>query len=210
MKPTPQTNLLTITGLLLSMLSCSVAVEPALPDVAAAPAAVELAAPAADVDPDVAHVLAHLLRYQHRSGLSEEELATLAVTVVAEARRHDFEPALVLAVMHVESRYDTFAVSPKDALGLMQLLPSTGEWLAPSVGVVWHGPQTLFDPVSNVRLGVAYLRQLADRYGSVNTALVAYNWGPGRIDGFLRNGRPLPQEYETLVMTALEKRVRSS
>ena len=208
----PQKNLLTVTGLLITMLSCAVApvstpVADELPDVAAAPPALE---ETAGEDPAVAGVLAHLLHYQHRSGLTDEELARLAETIVVEARRHDFEPALVLAVMHVESRYDTFAVSPKDALGLMQLLPSTGEWLAPSVGVAWVGPQTLFDPVANVRLGVAYLRQLTNRYGSVNTALVAYNWGPGRIDGFLRNGRPLPSEYETLVMTALEKRVRSS
>jgi soluble lytic murein transglycosylase len=127
-------------------------------------------------------------------------------TVVVEARRYHFDPGLVLAVIHVESRFDTYAVSPKDALGLMQLLPSTGKALAPIVGVEWHGPQTLFDPVANVRLGVAYLRQLTDRYnGSVRTALVAYNWGPGRIDQFMRAGDPLPREYSTLVLEAYDR-----
>ncbi len=202
-----------LAALLLVTLSCGVTpaaapADAALPDVAAAPpASGDRPEPS---DPDTDAVLAHLLRHQRRSGLTREELSVLAETIVAEARRHDFEPALVLAVMHVESRYDAFAVSPKDALGLMQLLPSTGAWLAPSVGVEWVGAQTLFDPVANVRLGVAYLRQLTDRYGSVRTALVAYNWGPGRIDGFLRDGQPLPPEYAALVYAAWQERTRSS
>ena len=154
-----------------------------------------------------AAVLAHLLRYRHRSGLSDGELAGLARIIVAESKRYQLDPALVLAVMHVESRFDTYAVSPKDALGLMQLLPSTGAWLAPQVGVDWQGPQTLFDPASNVRLGVAYLRQLVDRYdGNIRTALLAYNWGPGRIDRRLRRGTPLPREYAQLVFAAYSPR----
>jgi len=157
-------------------------------------------------DPAVQSVRAQLVQYQARTGLTDAEVARLAQTVVVEARRYHFDPALVLAVIHVESRFDTYAVSPKDALGLMQLLPSTGEALAPIVGVEWHGPQTLFDPVANVRLGVAYLRQLTDRYnGSVRTALVAYNWGPGRIDQFVRAGDPLPREYSQLVLAAYDR-----
>jgi soluble lytic murein transglycosylase-like protein len=157
-------------------------------------------------DPAVEAVRAHIVKYQARTGLTDIETARLAHTVVVEARRHHFDPALVLAVIHVESRFDTYAVSPKDALGLMQLLPSTGAELAPLVGVAWHGPQTLFDPVANVRLGVAYLRQLTDRYnGSVKTALVAYNWGPGRIDQFVRAGDPLPREYSQLVLAAYDR-----
>jgi len=193
-----------LAGLLGISLSCAIAPAAVPPTpLASTPPALSAPPPAAEPDPAVDAALAHLLRYRHRSGLSEEELARLAETVVAEARRHDFDPALVLAVIYVESRYDTFAVSPKDALGLMQLLPSTGAWLAPSVGVEWRGPETLFDPAANVRLGVAYLRQLTDRYGgSVRTALLAYNWGPGRIDRRLRAGHPLPREYAQLVLAA--------
>jgi len=195
-----------LAGLLGLTLSCAIApVAPGpgpdlLPPVAAA---APVAADAATDDPALATVLAHVERYAQRSGLSEEERLEVARTVVREARRQDFDPALVVAVIHVESRFDTYAVSPVNALGLMQVLPSTGAWLAPSVGVEWRGPQTLFDPVANVRLGVAYLRQLTDRYdGSVRTALLAYNWGPGRIDGFLRAGAPLPREYAQLVLAA--------
>jgi soluble lytic murein transglycosylase-like protein len=180
---------------------------PAPPDVPAAPAAyaalprVDAAPPTPDAE--LAHVRAHLERHAHRTRLTSGELDTLARTIVEEARRHRLEPAFVLAVMHVESRYDTYAVSSKHAMGLMQILPSTGEWLAPQLGVAWHGPQTLFDPSQNVRLGVAYLRQLADRYdGDLVAALAAYNWGPGAIDRRLAVGVGLPKEYPDLVLGA--------
>jgi len=204
-----------LSALVLGGLSCAVlpvapapeAPANATPPVAAAPEA-EAPAPTPDAVVDAVH--AHLQRWSHRSGLTGAERRRLAETVVAEARRHDFDPALVLAVMHVESLYDTYAVSHKDALGLMQILPSTGAWIAERRGIPWHGPQTLFDPITNVRIGVAYLRQLTDRYGSIRTALVAYNWGPGRIDRRLRSGIPLPREYAQLVLTAYGEGGRSS
>lgn len=202
-------GLLCAGALLLLALSCQLtpqASEPTAASVAATPEAAAGPGTGSDAELEAA-VLAHLLRYRHRSGLSDRELAGLARTIVVESKRQQLDPALVLAVMHVESRFDTYAVSPKDALGLMQLLPSTGAWLAPQVGVDWQGPQTLFDPASNVRLGVAYLRQLVDRYdGDVRTALLAYNWGPGRIDQRLRRGAPLPREYAQLVFAAYSPR----
>jgi len=191
-----------------SALSCAVWTPPQAPaqtGVAAAPVATEQAP-----DPALAAVKAQLERYAHRSGLTPDEIATLANTLVSEARRHRLDPKLVLAVVHVESRYDTYAVSDKNAMGLMQILPSTGEWLAPQVGVQWHGPQTLFDPVANVQLGVAYLRQLVDRYdGNLSAALAAYNWGPGHIDGRLRAGTPLPVDYKDLVLRAFDRKSRA-
>jgi soluble lytic murein transglycosylase len=90
-----------------------------------------------------------------------------------------------------------------NALGLMQIMPATGEWMAAQMDIPWRGPQTLFDPIVNVRIGIAYLRHLADRYdGDIGTALVAYNWGPGRIDRRLRRGVELPKEYAQLVLEA--------
>ena len=154
-------------------------------------------------------VLAHLMRYRRRTGLTDGEIRKLANRVVVEARRHAFDPGLVLAVMHVESRYDTFAVSNRDAMGLMQILPSTGEWMADKMGIAWQGPQTLFDPMVNVQIGVAYLRELADRYGSIHTALSAYNWGPGAIDRRIQRGAPLPKIYAQLVLDALGRTPRS-
>jgi soluble lytic murein transglycosylase len=151
-------------------------------------------------DAEVAAIVAALSR--RPTGLTAGEVDAVARTVVGEARRHALEPSLVLAVMHVESRFYNFAVSPVGAIGLMQVMPETGEELAARLGIHWVGPQTLFDPTTNVRLGVAYLRQLSDRYGSLPTALAAYNWGPGRIDRRLRLGTAMPDQYPSLVLEA--------
>jgi soluble lytic murein transglycosylase len=108
----------------------------------------------------------------------------------------------VLAVIEVESRFDPFAVSHKGALGLMQVMPATGAPIARRLGIPWRGPQTLFDPRANVRIGVAYLRELIDRYANVRAALAAYNWGPGEIDARLRQGDVLPASYPERVLDA--------
>ena len=76
----------------------------------------------------------------------------------------------------------------------MQLLPATAEEQAEILGLDWRGPDSLFDPFLNVKLGVAYLKTLYVRFGSVSTALAAYNWGPGRIDRRLRKGQERPQD----------------
>jgi len=105
----------------------------------------------------------------------------------------------------VESAGYHLAVSEVGAMGLMQILPATGKELADRMNIEWRGPDTLFDPVINVKLGTAYLRQLADRYGNVHTALAAYNWGPGRIDRRLRRGATVPSRYIEQVMRVVDR-----
>jgi len=147
------------------------------------------------------------LRVRHTALPSRERVA-LARTIVKEARSHGLDPALVIAIIEVESGGYHLAVSHVGAMGLMQLLPTTGEELAGKLGIEWHGPDTLFDPTINVKLGTAYLRQLADRYGDVSVALAAYNWGPGRIDRRLRRGAGVPSRYIEQVMRAVDRDVR--
>ena len=176
------------------------AAEPAF----AAPAARLDRSPLAP-DPGVAAVADYLA--SRNTGLVRDEIEALAQTVVDEAHRQHLDLALVMAVMHVESRFYNFALSPKGAVGLMQLLPTTGEELAQRAGIPWEGPQTLLDPSTNARLGIAYLRQLCDRYrGDVGAALAAYNWGPGVVDRRLQEGVELPSEYPSLVQEARAQR----
>ncbi len=150
--------------------------------------------------------IADYLRAYH-TGLADHEIDAVARAIVVEARRYDFDPSLVLAVMHVESGYYNFATSPVGALGLMQLLPSTAEYMAQKLGIEWKGSVTLFQPVTNVRLGVAYLDRLSRRYHSLPVALAAYNWGPSRIDRRLRRGASLPTRYAQLVLDAYGERI---
>jgi soluble lytic murein transglycosylase len=159
------------------------------------------AVPLADAsDPQVVAAHARLAPLTRHLGESERE--TLAQALVEISREHGLQPALLLAVIEVESRFDPFAVSHKGALGLMQVLPSTGAPIARRLGIPWRGPQTLFDPRANLRIGAAYLRELIDRYANVRAALAAYNWGPGEIDARLRQGDVLPASYPERVLDA--------
>jgi soluble lytic murein transglycosylase len=173
--------------------------DESLPAVSAAPASWdEQGEPEIAVDPRVLRI--HEALHWRHTGLSEREVWNVAETLVAEADRYELEPAMLLAVVQVESGGYNFAVSSVGALGLMQLMPATGEEIARSLGIAWHGDETLFDPTVNIRLGAAYLRQLSDRYDSWEAALAAYNWGPGRIDRRLRRGGRLPRTYAQQVL----------
>jgi soluble lytic murein transglycosylase-like protein len=162
----------------------------------------ELALEATTSELDERAVLA-FLRSRH-TGMSRLDEENVARTVVREARRHDLDPALVLAVIQVESGGYYHAISHVGAMGLMQLLPATAKEMADSLGLEWHGPESLFDPVMNVRLGTAYIKRLADRFGDVSTALAAYNWGPTRIDQRIRKGTGVPSIYIERVMKAFD------
>lgn len=169
------------------------------------PPPVSLASPALGVedhaaDPTVGRVIRYLT--QSRSGLSEVEIEQVAATIVRDANLHGIDPNLVIAVIQIESRGNTYALSPVGAMGMMQIMPSTGEELAAQLDIRWRGSQTLFDPVLNVRMGIAYLKKLESRYGSMKTALAAYNWGPGRIDSRLRHGVALPVVYSGSVLAS--------
>ncbi len=136
------------------------------------------------------------------SGLDGMEIARLAPVVVAEARRVGLPPGMVLAVIEVESGGRIRARSAADARGLMQILPTTGQALASELGVPWQGAETLYDPETNVRLGVVYLARLRDRFGDMPTALAAYNAGPTRIARMLAHGQPVPRGYARRVLSA--------
>ena len=92
-------------------------------------------------------------------------------------------------LMHVESGGDATAVSPKGAIGLLQVMPATYAALRRPLGL---GADP-FAPRDNLLAGGMYLRLLVDRYGWPG-ALAAYNAGPGRLDAFLTRGRALPTE----------------
>jgi len=113
---------------------------------------------------------------------------SIATYVTEAALRFGIPEAWIRAVMRVESRGDVRAVSPKGAMGLMQIMPATWSYLS--------GRHALgtdpYEPRANILAGAAYLRELHDRYGAPGF-LAAYNAGPARYEAS-RGGRPLPAE----------------
>ncbi|WP_245463478.1 MULTISPECIES: lytic transglycosylase domain-containing protein [unclassified Mesorhizobium] len=105
------------------------------------------------------------------------------------AKRFAIPERLLRAVMQVESVGDVHAVSSKEAMGLMQIMPATWEELRirHRLGV------DPYQPRGNILAGAAYLREMLDRFGR-NGFLAAYNAGPGRYEEHLATGRPLPRE----------------
>ncbi|MBS7458040.1 lytic transglycosylase domain-containing protein [Coralloluteibacterium stylophorae] len=102
-------------------------------------------------------------------------------TLREQARRNGLDPALVAADIRAESAWMPRARSGADALGLMQLLPSTAEATARRIGLPWRGRQSLFDPDTNLTLGTAHLRYELDKQGLPYMAIAAYNAGPGPV-----------------------------
>jgi len=143
------------------------------------------------------------------TGLTADEVGQLAVSVAVEAQRSELPAELILAVIRVESSGNTYAMSHVGAMGLMQMMPATAESIAQETGIRWTGAQSLFEPAINVRLGAYYLRTLIDRYGSVPTALAAYNWGPTRIASRIRRGQSIPALYADKVLGAAGTRLEA-
>jgi soluble lytic murein transglycosylase len=104
------------------------------------------------------------------------------------ARNHDLDPALVAAVVYVESRFDPNAQSTAGAIGLMQLLPDTAKGIALRTGGKRFVVADLRDPEINVRYGTWYLDHMRERYGRLNLALAAYHAGQGNVDHWRAEG----------------------
>jgi Transglycosylase SLT domain len=114
--------------------------------------------------------------------------------VEAAAERYKVDADLITSVIAVESNFDPKALSPKNARGLMQLLPETAERL---------GVQNIYDPKENIEAGTRYLRELLQRYNNdLALALAAYNAGPERVQQYGR----VPPFAETLSYVRRVKR----
>lgn len=100
------------------------------------------------------------------------------------------DPYFTLDLIRRESTFDPKARSHKGALGLMQILPSTGRWLAEREGIAWAGEETLLDPLTNVQLGTAYLEHLAQEFKGERLLRAAYQSGPTRVrEKIIKGGR---------------------
>ncbi len=109
------------------------------------------------------------------------------------ANQHGLDPALMHAVISAESGYNPWAVSPKGAMGLMQLMPGTAERF---------GVANPYDPMANMNGGARYLRWLLNRFNDTQLAVAAYNAGEGAVQKY-GNQIPPYKETQTYVVRVL-------
>jgi len=124
---------------------------------------------------------------EERGRFSEADRRSIATAIVEEAARAGYDPFLILGLIDVESDFRHDVVSSADARGLMQIQPVTLRYLMERQHWPMSEEDVAKDPSRCVRLGVRYMRQLHDRFHSLDAALMAYNMGPTKYASLRKN-----------------------
>ncbi len=104
------------------------------------------------------------------------------------ADKYGLDPLFVISVVHAESRFSAEATSHKNAKGLMQIKEDTAKWCAEAVKLKEFTAEKIYQPETNIMLGVWYLHYLLDEFGGdYNLCLAAYNAGMGNVKRWLDN-----------------------
>ena len=136
-----------------------------------------------------------LVLQREAKGLTEVSMMALAEAIHEEATRYDYDPKFLLALISIESSFRTSSVSPRGAMGLMQLMPYVAQAIAPQLNIEWHGDGILFDPLINIKLGSYYLNQLIRDFKHPELALLAYNYGPTYVKSRVERKERIPLGY---------------
>ncbi len=120
--------------------------------------------------------------------------------LISECRKHDMDPIFVLAIIQTESQFNTYAKGTSGEIGLMQVLPQTGEWLAKKYNLHWRGPNTLYDPIHNIKYGITYFAHLRSQFESrAHHYVPAYNMGPKNLRRVARSIATIGEDERTLL-----------
>ena len=119
----------------------------------------------------------------------------IARVIAIDAPLHGLDPLLVLAVIRTESRFDPNAVSSVGAQGLMQLMPGTALPIARRLHARTDA-RFLFDPETNVRVGIRFLEWLRNHTRNMTLALASYNAGPHAVHVRMRDHGVLPENWQ--------------
>ncbi len=108
--------------------------------------------------------------------------------IEVEAHNNDQDPRLIAAIIWVESRFKKDARSSKGAMGLMQVMPKTGRWVAEQAGFTLNSDDSLMEPQVNIAIGTWYFQKLMKTFDeNMYAALAAYNGGQGHVTRWLES-----------------------
>lgn len=128
----------------------------------------------------------------------------IAKAILVESKKHQIDPIFIASIIKAESSFNPLAVGTSGEIGLMQLMPSTAEYIAKRIKMKYTGARTLRDPVKNIKLGVAYFTYLRNRFGNkFHRYVAAYNMGPGKIMK-VEDNKDLPKIYSERVLKFYE------
>jgi|GEM_PF-6123607 len=135
-----------------------------------------------------------ILARSTRRSLGSTESEELAQSIVSESHKQRVDPVFVATLIRHESGFRRSVVSSAGAIGLMQILPSTGRFVCGLRQTSWGGSQRLCSPAYNLQLGITYLKYLLKQFPhNLSHMLIAYNWGPGNLQRALKHRRTIPR-----------------
>ena len=128
--------------------------------------------------------------------------------VYKSAQKYNVDPALIMAVIEIESKFDPKAVSGAGAIGLMQIMPKTAKSLSRELKIRKYNKNSLYNPEINIKIGTYYLKKLLQEFNNdIDLSLGAYNAGMGNIRKWQKQKKEIPFE-ETRIFIRKVKSAR--
>lgn len=110
-------------------------------------------------------------------------------TVIKYSKQYKLDPYLIFSLIKVESKFNPYAKSNKNAIGLMQITPNTGNYIAKLIGDKNFSTDMLYNPEINIKYGCFYISKLFNDFdGNIDCILAAYNGGEGNVRKWLKYG----------------------
>lgn len=162
------------------------------------------AAPEAEGPPDPTALAVEALLAERAKALAPEQREGLTQELLRAERVDGLPALLLLSLIHQESRFDPKARGPRGALGLMQIRPFVAADVSYRNKLGFRRTPDLFDPLLNVRIGIAYLRELQAEFADLELALAAYHIGPTRVRYRAQRGWRPKGPYVRTVMSRYE------
>ncbi|MGH7795734.1 MAG: lytic transglycosylase domain-containing protein [Candidatus Binatia bacterium] len=160
-------------------------------------------------------VKAYSIVKSRRPEIADTEAWRISEVILEESSKRQLDPLLIMAIIQIESDFQHAAVSPVGARGLMQIMPDTGRYLADALHrerglrpAVFR-PESLDDPLHNIRLGAYYLHGLRKQFKDINLALIAYNLGPGEVQNRIENDLEFSDQFADVVLDTYQNYKKS-